>query len=71
VPEPVPEPVAAAPPDPPAPPPASLAASLTPRPLHMTIAAALHRRKTLRLHGRRAESNQPTRASTRKRRPTR
>ena len=39
-----------------------------PKPLHMTIAAALIRRKTLRLHGRRAESTQPNRASTRKRR---
>lgn len=38
------------------------------KPLHMTIAAALSRRKTLRLHGRRAESNQPpNRASTRRR----
>ena len=38
------------------------------KPLHMTIAEALSRRKTLRLHGRRAESNQqPNRASTRRR----
>jgi hypothetical protein len=38
------------------------------KPLHMTIAAALKRRKTLRLHGRRSESNQPpNRASTRRR----
>jgi hypothetical protein len=56
-PEPEPEP---APPQP---------APLEPKPLHMTIAAALKRRKTLRLHGRRAEGNNtPNRASTRKRR---
>jgi len=71
MPEPVPEPPAPPAPPPPAPLTAPLAASLTPRPLHMTIAAALQRRKTLRLHGRRAESNQPNRASTRKRRLTR
>ena len=40
-----------------------------PTPLHITIAAALKRRKTLRLHGRRASDMQaPNRASTRKRR---
>ena len=38
------------------------------KPLYMTIASALKRRKTLRLHGHRAESSQPNRSSTRKRR---
>ena len=52
---------------PPPPPPIEFVAP-TQKPLHMTIAAALSRRKTLRLHGRRAESNQPpNRASTRRR----
>lgn len=37
-------------------------------PLHITIANALKRRKTLRLHGRRAESTVPNRSSTKKRR---
>ena len=65
--EPEPEPVAAAPEPEPEPEPEPVAVQ-APKPLHMTIAAALKRRKTLRLHGRRAESNQPNRASTRKRR---
>jgi len=38
-----------------------------PKPLYLTIAAALKRRRTLRLHGWRAESN-PVRSATRKRR---
>lgn len=55
------------PPPPPPPPPIEFVAPAQ-KPLHMTIAAALSRRKTLRLHGRRAESNQPpNRASTRRR----
>ena len=64
VPEPItapPEPITA-PPEPITAPPEPLA-----KPLHMTIAAALKRRKTLRLHGRRAESTPPNKASTRKR----
>ena len=51
------------------PPPAAEEVAPAQKPLHMTIAAALKRRKTLRLHGRRSESTQqPNRASTRKRR---
>ena len=39
-----------------------------PTPIHKTIAAALKRRLTLRLHGRRSESNRSNVATTRKRR---
>jgi hypothetical protein len=65
IPVPIPVPVEA-----PAPIPVPVPVPVSPvtNPLHITIANALKRRKTLRLHGRRAESNVPNRSSTKKRR---
>ena len=56
------------PPTEPVPPPQPTPNPQEQKSLYTTIASALKRRKTLRLHGRRAESSQPNRSSTRKRR---